>query len=153
MTEIRSPPKKAGNKNSHFFEDFSTTAIGKNPIGWYANSQQWQFTVTLEVQDSNWALMKGNNSLIPNQLKKPLPQDFTLSYELIAAQNFTWGAKGLTFQLSTATSTGNTASYLQLRLRPGFNGSDGEAGIQTRFPSAPGLLKRHQMAESSGFFQ
>ena len=90
--------KTTADKNVHFFEDFSTTAIGK----------------------------------------KPMPQNFTLTYDLVASQNFTWGAKGLTLQLSKETSPGNAESYLSLKLRPGFDGKDGEATLETKFPSPPG---------------
>lgn len=46
-----------------------------------------------------------------------------------------WGAKGLTFKLAKETSPGNAESYLTLKLRPGFDGKDGEATIETKFPS------------------
>ena len=67
-----------------------------------------------------------------------MPENFTLSYDLAVPQNFTWGAKGLTMQLSKETSPGNAESYLQLRLRPGFDGRDGEAMLETKFPFPPG---------------
>ena len=70
-----------------------------------------------------------------------MPQNFTLSYDLVAAQNFTWGAKGLTFQLAKELSAGNAESFLKLRLRPGFDGRDGEATLETKFPFSSGLFK------------
>ena len=63
--------------------------------------------------------MNGDYHNIPQSNQKPFPQDFTLSYELVAAQNFTWGAKGLTVQLSQKSfHQGNAESYLKLKLRP-----------------------------------
>lgn len=87
--------------------------------------------------EGNWVVLRGHY-INATLLKKPLPQNFTLSYDLVASQNFTLGAKGLTLQLSKETSPGNAESFLKLKLRPGFNGSDGEAVLETKFPSPPG---------------
>lgn len=146
--------KNTADKNIHFFEDFSTTGIGKKPIGWNSklNSDGKSCLITtMEGEPGNWVEIKGNEALTPTQLKKPLPQNFTLSYELVAPQNFTWGGKGLAFQLSKETSPGNAASYLNLRLRPGSNGSDGEAVIEGKFPSPPGYLNATQWVTALGF--
>ena len=67
--------------------------------------------------EGNWVELRGHY-ISATLLKKPLPQNFTLSYDLVAAQNFTWGAKGLTMQLAKETSPGNAESFLNLRLRP-----------------------------------
>ena len=146
--------KNNSDKNIFFFEDFSTTGIGQNPIGWKSklNSESKTCIVaTLEGIPGNWVEIKGNEAFTPTQLKKQLPQNFTLSYELAVPQNFTWGAKGLTFQLSKETSPGNAESYLNLRLRPGFNGKDGEAVIETKFASPPGYLNGTKWLLAPGF--
>ena len=92
-----------------------------------------------------------NYTIKPTPLKTPLPQNFTLSYELVAAQNFTWGAKGLTFKLSKETSGGNAESYLELKLRPGFDGRDGEAALETKFPNPPGYSNGTKWYVAPGF--
>ena len=138
----------------NFFEDFSTTGTGKKPIDWHtklAFDGTSSVITKLDGLEGNWAVMAGGYTLIPNQLKRPLPQNFTLSYELVAAQNFTWGAKGLIFQLAKETSAGNAESYLQLKLRPGFDGSDGEATIETKFPFPPGYLNGAKWLTAPGF--
>lgn len=129
--------KNTADTNIHFFEDFSTTEIGKKPIGWQTklvSGESTSVVTKLDGLDGNWAVLKGHY-LSPTSLKKPLPQNFTLSYELNASQNFTWGAKGLTFQLSKETTPGNAESYLKLKLRPGSGGANGEATLETKFPS------------------
>ena len=140
-------------KNIHFFEDFSTTGIGKKPIGWKTtlgtNGNSCVIT-SLDGLPGNWAVMS-DFTLTANQLKKPLPQNFTLSYDLVAAQNFTWGAKGLTFQLAKENTTGNAESYLQLKLRPGFDGRDGEATLETKFSSPPGYSNGTKWFAAPGF--
>ena len=155
VTEASEASKKnAADNTNFFFEDFSTTGVGKTPIGWRSklNSEGKSCIVaSLDGEPGNWVEIKGNEALIPIQLKKPLPQDFTLSYELIAPQNFTWGGKGLAFQLSKETSPGNVESFINLRLRPGSNGSNGEAVIETKFTSPPGYLTGSKWEAAPGF--
>jgi len=145
--------KNMADKNIHFFEDFSTTGIGKKPIGWKTTlgaDGSTSIITNLDGLAGNWAVMS-DYILTPGQLKKPLPQNFTLSYDLVAAQNFTWGAKGLTFQLSKETSPGNTESFLKLKLRPGFAGRDGEATLETKFPVPPGYANGTKWFVATGF--
>jgi hypothetical protein len=134
--------------NVHFFEDFPTSRAGQKPIGWSVGTAG--LVTNLDGLPGSWAVMAGDyNMLIPNQLRKPLPQNFTVSYELAAAQNFTWGAKGLTFQLAEEKTAGNPEWYMRLKLRPGFDGRDGEATIETKFPS--GYLSGTKWTAATGF--
>ncbi len=155
VTEASEASKKnAADQNTFFFEDFSTTGIGNKPIGWTSklNSEGKSCIVTtLDGESGNWVEIKGNSAFIPGQLKKPLPQNFTLSYDLIVPQNFTWGGKGLAFQLSKETSHGNAESYLNLRLRPGSDGGNGEAIIETKFTSPPGYSTGTKWEVAPGF--
>ena len=138
-------------KNTFFFEDFSTTGTGQKPIGWQTRyGLDGGVVENPDGLNGNWVLIT-SNTLTPNQLKKPLPQNFTLSYDLVASQNFTWGAKGLTFQLSKETSPGNAKSYVKLKLRPGYDGKDGEATLETKFPSPPGYSNETKWLVASGF--
>jgi hypothetical protein len=136
-----------------FFDDFSTTGTGQKPIGWnsglgsYGNSS---VVSKLDGLEGNWAVIE-DYKVTPAQLKNPLTQDFTLSYEVVASKNFTWGAKGLTFQLSKETSPGNAESYLSLKLRPGYDGKDGEATLETKFPAPPGYSNETKWLVANGF--
>lgn len=145
--------KNTADKNIYFFEDFSTTGIGKKPNGWKAILSSDGSTSVIakpEGLDGNWAILRGHY-INATQLKKPMPQDFTLSYELVAAQNFTWGAKGLTLQLAKETSPDNAESYLKLKLRPGFDGRDGEVTLETKFPFPPGYSNGTKWFVATGF--
>ena len=144
--------KSTTDKNIFFFEDFSTSTIGKKPIGWQSSLSLSTTSVITKLDglDGNWAIM-ANYIIKPTQLKTPLPQNFTLSYELVAAQNFTWGAKGLTLQLAKETSPGNAESFLKLKLRPGSGGNDGEATLETKFPSPPGYSNGTKWYVAPGF--
>ena len=136
----------------HFFEDFSASTVGKKPMGWQSSFALGTTSVITKLDglDGNWAIM-ANYIIKPTQLNTPLPQNFTLSYELVAAQNFTWGARGLVFQLSKEVSAGNAESYLQLKLRPGFDGKDGEAMLETKFPNPAGYSNETKWFVAPGF--
>jgi len=155
ITEASEASKKnTVDKNIYFFEDFSSTSVGNKPIGWTSklNSEGKNCTVvSLGGETGNWVEIKGNSAFIPSQLKKPFPQNFTLSYDLIAPQNFTWGGKGLAFQISKETSPGNAESFINLRLRPGSDGGNGEAVIETKFTSPPGYLTGTKWEVAPGF--
>ena len=143
--------KASSDKNIFYFEDFSTTAIGKNPIGWYAKAsgQGIQPTVTTVAgTDNNWALIKGN-TLIPNNLKKPLPKNFTLSFDVIVPENFAWGAKSLAFMLAKEKTDGAAQAFVRLRVRPGYGGNHGQGEMETLFP--PGFSNGTKNYDLDGF--
>jgi hypothetical protein len=144
----------AADKTVHFFDDFSTAGLGQSPIGWKSklNSEGKVCTVTtLEGEPGKWVEVKGNEALLPTQIRKPFPQNFTLSYEVVVPQNFTWGGKGLAFQLSKETSPGNAESYLNVKIRPGYDGRDGEAVVEAKFSSPPGYLNGTKWMAAPGF--
>jgi len=141
-------------KNIFFFEDFSTTATGKKPNGWNSKLNYYGqpcIVSALDGEPGNWVELKGNESLLPNQLKKPLPQNFTLSYDVVAPQNFTWGGKALAMQLSKETKPGDAESYFIVKLRPGYDGRDGEAELETKFTSPPGYATGTKWMKAPGF--
>lgn len=154
VTEASATSKKnTSDKNVFFFEDFSTTILGKKPIGWQAkpaNSGTTAIVSKPDGLDGNWVELRGHyvNAI---ELKKPLPQNFTLTYDIAVPQNFTWGAKGLTLQLAKETSPGNAESYIKLKLRPGSNGNDGEVTLETKFPSPPGYSNGTKWYVANGF--
>lgn len=155
VTEASETSKKnSADKSIFFFEDFSTTGIGKKPTGWNSrlNSDGKACMITkLDGESGNWVELKGNEAFIPTQLKRPIPQNFTISYNMVVPQNFTWGGKGLAFQLSKETSPGNAESFLNIRIRPGSNGSNGEVVIEAKFPSPPGYMNVTKWEAAPGF--
>jgi hypothetical protein len=124
-------------KNIHFFEDFSTTPVDKTPLGWNArpNSAGAKALVaTVDGTPNNWAVLTGNK-IILNNLKKPLPRNFSLSYDMIVPENFTWGGKGLALQLAKEKTEGVAESFINVKIRPGSGGANGEVTLETKFPS------------------
>jgi len=90
-------------------------------------------------------------TLTPRQLKGPLPRDFTVSFDLVAARDYTWGARAMTVRLSKGIANSGADSFFTVRFRPGFGGRDGEAVIEGTFRGAPDYLERTQYAKVPGF--
>ena len=106
---------RAADPNVHFFDDFSTTPVGKAPIGWKStlnNNGASSVVATIDGMEGRWATTTGF-TLTPGQLKTPLPADFTVTYDLVASANYTWGARGMTFSLSNGAASGGAGILRQ----------------------------------------
>ena len=139
---------RAADPNVHFFDDFSTTPVGKPPIGWKStltNTGASSVVATLDGVAGHWATTTGF-SLTPSQLKMPLPPDFTLSYDLVASANYTWGASGMRFTLSNGGYASGTGTFVSLRIRPGSGSADGEAVLDAQFPKVRGYNSSKYLA-------
>ena len=144
---------RTADPNVFFFDDFSTTPVGKAPIGWRStlnNKGASSVVATLDGLEGHWAATTGF-TLTAGQLKTPLPADFTVSYDLVAAANYTWGSRGMTFSLSNGPASGGTGTFVSLRLRPGSGGADGEAVLEARFPNGDGYLSGSKWFKVPGF--
>jgi len=144
---------RAADPNVFFFDDFSTTPVGKAPIGWKStldNNGASSVVATIAGLEGRWATTTGF-LLTPGQLKAPLPADFTVTYDLVASANYTWGARGMTFSLSNGPASGGTGTFVSLRLRPGSGSGDGEAVLEARFPKPEGYLSGSKWFTVPGF--
>jgi hypothetical protein len=153
VTEASAASKKnTGDKNIHLFDDFSTSAINKAPLGWRAgmNVNGVSGVTNVDGAEGKWMVVAGDD-IASTSLKKPMPQNFTLSYDLMASEGFKWGGRGLTLRLAKETSPGNAESYLTLKLRPGDGGRDGEAALETKFPFPPGYSNNKKWVDAKGF--
>ena len=154
-TVVASKPSVAATKNVAdpavvFFEDFSSSPVGKKPLNWRStldNSGASSVVTELKGLDGHWASMAGMQ-VAPTAMKTPVPRDFELSYDVVAAQNYRWGAKGLTFKLS---KTSEPAKFLRVKIRPGFDGRPGELEIEGRFPGTPGYMDGSKWVGAPGF--
>ena len=142
--------KSAADPAVVFFEDFSSSAVGKKPLNWRStldNTGASSVVTELKGLDGRWAAMAGMQ-IAPTGMKTPLPRDFEVSYDVVAAQTYRWGAKGLIFKLS---KTGEPASFLSVKIRPGFDGREGEVEIEGKFPSAPDHMNGTKWVKAPGF--
>jgi hypothetical protein len=143
----------AADPSVYFFEDFSRTAIGKPALDWKStltNTGALSLVVERSGLEGHWASVSGF-TVAPRQLKGPLPRDFTVSFDLVAARNYTWGARGMTFRLSKGLANSGTDSIFSVRLRPGFDGKDGETVIEGKFPGAPADFNQTKWVAAPGF--
>jgi hypothetical protein len=141
----------AADPSVFFFDDFSSGVVGKKPLNWRStldNTGASSVVTELTGLEGHWASMSGF-ALTPTQMKTPLPPDFEVSYDVVAAQNYTWGAHGMTFKLSR--TAGGRESFLSVRIRPGFGGREGEVIIEGRFPGAQGYLSGSKYVGAPGF--
>ncbi len=129
--------KTATEKNIHFFEDFSDNSIGKKPVGWSSRVNLMGGNAVIDYSGDEkikWVVLKGN-TIIPNNLRKPLPADFTLTYDVQVPRGFTWGGKGLDMIVAKEKSTGIQEAFIRFKVRPGFDGRPGSSELETKFPS------------------
>jgi len=137
VTEKSDAAKNAAQDNTiHFFEDFSGNAAGQKPAGWFSstnNQGSYSKVVTLPGEAGKWLEVKGQNGLIPNNLKKPLPQNFEFSFDIAVPKDFTWGAKAFQLYLGTEGTYKENGQSLLLRLKPGFGGRPGETTVNGIF--------------------
>lgn len=67
----------------HFMDDFSNNSIGNEPSNWFFNtSSKRSFITALNVESGKWLQLGYNSPVSPSLLKKPLPQNFTLEFDL-----------------------------------------------------------------------
>ena len=155
-TVVVGKPSEAATKNAAdpavvFFEDFSSSAVGKKPLNWRStldNTGASSVVTELKGLDGHWASMAGMQ-ITPTGMKTPLPRDFEVSYDVVAAQNYRWGAKRPDLQ---AVQNGRRpASFLSVKIRPGFDGREGEVEIEGKFPGAPGYMNGTKWVGAPGF--
>jgi hypothetical protein len=145
--------KTAADPTVHFFDDFSSGVVGKKPLNWKSTLDHTgasSVVTKLEGLDGHWASL-GGFRVTPTGMKTPLPSDFEVSYDMVAAQNYRWGARGLTFKLSRTPAAGKGESFLSLRIRPGFGGREGEVVIEAEFPGVQGYLSGTKYVGAPGF--
>jgi len=146
--------KSAADPSVVFFEDFSSSPLGKKPLNWHStldNKGASSLVTELTGLNGHWASMS-NVRVSPTALKTPLPSDFELSYDVVAAQNYTWGAHAMIFKLSRTATAGKGESFLSVKMRPSFAaGREGELEVDGQFPGTEGYLSRSQYAKAPGF--
>lgn len=97
----------------HFMEDFSTTADQTMPVGWSSSQNNRVFKITtLNNEKGKWLELDRQADLIPSSIIKPLPQNFTLDYD-IATSEFT-SRTGGDIKLEIADNNNGTAVTFNL---------------------------------------
>ncbi|MGF2413889.1 MAG: hypothetical protein ACQUYJ_16275, partial [Ferruginibacter sp.] len=96
--------------NTFFFDDFSSSNEGGNPANWFFRKYGKHAVVsTLKNQAGKWLKLGYNTPVNPSLLKKPLPENFTLEYDVVTDGDFTsrtGGAVRLTLNTRAASADG-----------------------------------------------
>ena len=142
--------KNAADPAVHFFDDFSSGTVGKKPLNWNStldNTGASSVVTELNGLNGHWASMAGMH-ITPTGLKTPLPRDFDMSYDVVAAKDYRWGARGLTMRLSKARRPAPASRSSTCAIRPGFGGREGELVIEGAVPWRAGLPGRVEICRA-----
>ncbi|UFH56858.1 hypothetical protein [Spirosoma sp. KNUC1025] len=73
-----------------FLDDFKVNENGARPAGWFFSSfGKASKVTTITGLPGKWMQLGANNKVDPTSLKKPLPENFTLEYDVATSPDFT----------------------------------------------------------------
>lgn len=97
--------------DAFFFDDFSASYENNTPVNWYfRTSGNHSKVTTINNTSGKWLQLGYGNAVTPVLLKKPLPQNFALEFDVTTAAGFntrTGGAVKLSLNSRPATATGS----------------------------------------------
>lgn len=101
--------------NVYFLDDFTGNADGSKPAGWFFSTYgKHSMVTTLKNNAGRWVQLGYNNPLSSTGIKKPLPENFTLKYDLATDGEFssaTGGAASLILTTRPSNSDGSENIY------------------------------------------
>jgi hypothetical protein len=104
------PNPAAAPANAFFFDDFSSSSEGGDPANWFFRKYGKHAVVTsVKNQNGKWLQLGYGTPVNPSLSKKPLPENFTLEYDMITDGDFssrTGGALIMTLNTRTTTADG-----------------------------------------------
>lgn len=78
----------------YFFEDFKTDSRGQQPAGWYMPGVGTPSIIaTPDLETGNWVKL-GQHRLMPAEMKKPMPENFTMEFDVATDKYFTENTGG-----------------------------------------------------------
>jgi hypothetical protein len=96
--------------DAFFFDDFSSGTEGGDPSNWYFKRYGKHAIVsTIKNQEGKWLKLGYGTPVTPSLLKKPLPENFTLEYDIATDGGFgsrTGGAATLSLNTRKPTDEG-----------------------------------------------
>ena len=110
-----STPVTALAANVFFMDDFTGNADGGKPAGWYfSTSGKHSMITTVKNKPGKWVQLGYNNPLSSTGMKKPLPENFTLEYDLLTDGEFasvSGGAASLILTTRPSNTNGSENVY------------------------------------------
>ncbi len=124
--------KAAADKNVLFFDDFSSSPANTVVNGWTSNlvNGKRAFVIDHNAAGGKWLELQGH-SVVTSFIKKPLSENFELSYNVSVPKGFTWGGKRLDMVL--AKDNNSTGASFRFSISPGYDGREGETQVENNF--------------------
>lgn len=125
-------------KSIFFFEDFSTTSVGKYALRWSStqNTKGKKAEVLRLDGDNNHWLELRNHTVSSLGVKTALPQNFEMSFEVSVPKGFTWGGYRMYAYLGFSDKKDEKNPFIKLGLKPGYSGKAGFGDIRENISKA-----------------
>jgi hypothetical protein len=151
--------------NTWFTDDFRANSDGSKPAGWYFSTfGKLSEVVTVKGKPGKWVQLGYNNPLSAPAMKKPLPENFTLEYDVVTSDfNSRTGGSAVLYlssyplrsdgnedingngtTVSVNIMSGNEADYnnnnysgtakIEIHSKPSVNKDNYEEGIFSTYP-------------------
>jgi len=138
--------------NTFFFDDFSSSNQGSEPVNWYFRKYGKHAVVTtLTNHLGKWLKLGYNTPVNPSLLKKPIPENFTLEYDVVTDGDFTsrtGGAVKLSLNTRAANADGTeinagNGSSVSIEIASGneadYNNNNYRGIVRIKLNSTPDL--------------
>ncbi len=90
----------------HFIEDFADAQSGTMPAGWTSKQNNRGFVIeTPAGKNGKWLFMDSGSDIIPSSMKKPMPANFTLEFDLVCTDYTSRTGRTVTINLSNNSTT------------------------------------------------
>lgn len=140
-----------------FMDDFSGSTESSKPAGWFYSSYgNHSVTATIKNKPGKWLQLGYNNPVSPIEMKKPLPENFTLEYDLATDADFTsntGGASSLVLTTRTSNANGsenvyNNGTKVKINISSGneseYNNNNYRGDLSVKINSSPSLNTQNQ---------
>lgn len=148
--------------NAYFFDDFSGNADGSNPAGWiFSTSGKHSVITSLKNNPGKWVRLGYNNPFSSTIIKKPLPENFILEFDVATDGDFsspTGGATSLVLNTRSSNKDGseniyNNGTRVSIDVvsgnEAGYENNNYSGNIKIEIHSAPSVNKQNS---SEGIF-
>lgn len=146
----------------HFMDDFSSGTIGQAPANWFFNTYSKRCYITgIKGENGKWVALGYNTPFSSSLLKKPLPQNFTLEFDLATDGEYnsrTGGAVRVVLNSRKATANGSeteggNGARVEINITSGneadYNNNNYRGEIRTKINAVP---SQNEQNSSEGIY-
>ncbi len=98
LTSYRKKREPAGTRSLpagvYYFEDFSGNSLGEKPKYWYMPGVGVSSVIAAPPGEGSKWVKLGQHRLMPAEMKKPLPENFTMEFDVATDKDFTENTGG-----------------------------------------------------------